>query len=101
MPQELRMTDLNYAKGLLESKGPTEMYDFLASKGYKYATLANGVAKRNSVAGDVSVHYMKSVAEELGRPMSDGDVDKVFYQMAEAYVDVLITKLDKVTGILK
>lgn len=51
MPDLLNNDDMNYAKRLLEESGPTAMYDYLSSKGYEYATLANGVAKGNSLAG--------------------------------------------------
>ena len=100
MPQELKMSDLDYAKGLLASKGPEEMYDYLAAKGYKYATLANGVVKGNSVAGEVAINFMKLTASDLSRAMSDSDVNRVRQQMADAYINVLVDKVDKGTGTL-
>ncbi len=60
MPQELNATDLSHAKNLLTSQGPSGMYDFLASKGYKYPTLANGVARGNSIAGVVGFSRISS-----------------------------------------
>lgn len=42
MPQELSKFELGYARALLESAGPSAMYDYLAAKGYQYAKLANG-----------------------------------------------------------
>jgi subtilisin-like proprotein convertase family protein/Ca2+-binding RTX toxin-like protein len=100
MPQELKMSDLDYAKGLLASKGPEEMYDYLAAKGYKYATLANGVVKGDSVAGEVAINFMKLTASDLNRAMSDSDVNRVRQQMADAYINVLVDKVDKGTGTL-
>lgn len=45
MPQKLSLHDLERAKGLLETVGPAAAYDYLSAKGYRYAVLANGVAK--------------------------------------------------------
>ena len=50
MPQKLSLHDLERAKGLLETVGPAAAYDYLSAKGYRYAVLANGVAKGGSAA---------------------------------------------------
>ncbi len=70
------------------------MYDYLASKGYKYAVLANGVAKGDSVAGEVAINFMKMTASEAGHVMSEDDVNLIRRQMASEYVNTLSGNLD-------
>lgn len=73
---QLNAADLACARELLaahqESKDPSPMYDFLASKGDRYARLANGVAKGDSIAGAMAIHYL--LFGERGRqPQSTDD----------------------------
>ncbi|QAY88989.1 hypothetical protein [Pseudomonas sp. ACM7] len=74
MTQGLTVVELDHAKSLLSSAGPGAMYDYLAAKGYKYAVLANGVAKGDSVAGEVAINFMKMTASDAGHVMSEDDV---------------------------
>ncbi|VVO88756.1 hypothetical protein PS874_02061 [Pseudomonas fluorescens] len=83
--QKLTIVDLDQARSLLDSGGPGAMYDFLSAKGYKYATLANGVAKGNSVAGAVAINYLLQTASELGVSLSPEVVDKIKFDLASAY----------------
>lgn len=52
-------SDLERAAALLDSEGPAAAYDVLAGAGSKYAILANGVAKEDTLAGVSAVSYMK------------------------------------------
>lgn len=79
--------DIKHAKGLLHGEGPAAAYDFLAAKGDRYAVLANGVVKVNSIAGVSALSYMKLVASNSGKPLSDEDVSKIMFSMAEGYLD--------------
>lgn len=79
--------DIEHARVLLKREGPATMYDFLAEKGDRYAVLANGVVKVNSIAGVSALSYMKLVAEKSGKPLSDDDVSKIMFSMAEGYLD--------------
>ncbi len=94
MPQGLTVTDLDHARALLGSAGPGAMYDYLAAKGFKYAVLANGVAKGDSVAGEVAINFMKMTASDAGHAMSDVDVNRIRGQMANEYLNALSAKLD-------
>ena len=85
----LEVADIEEASVALESKGPSAMYDLLAAKGDKYAVLANGVARGDSVAGVAAINYMKMVAADAGRPMSDSDVDAIRVAMARGYLRIL------------
>src|SRR5207253_7030060 len=100
MTQVLTIADLDHARNLLRSQGPSSMYDFLSAKGYKYATLANGVAKGNSVAGEVAINFMKLTAANMGAPMLPESIDAVRFEMAGAYIEKLLDKLRKNNGVL-
>ncbi len=89
----LEVADIEEASVALESKGPSAMYDLLAAKGDKYAVLANGVARGDSVAGVAAINYMKMVAADAGRPMSDSDVDAIRVAMARGYLRILADKV--------
>src|SRR3546814_20107725 len=65
------------------------MYDYLAARGYKYAELANGVAKGNSLAGEAAIGYMKETASDQGRPIAEAEVDAIRRDMAQNYIDSL------------
>ncbi|MHC8301726.1 hypothetical protein [Pseudomonas sp. ZS1P83] len=95
MAKVLTVADLEHARNLLASQGPGPMYDFLSAKGYKYATLANGVAKGNSVAGEVAINFMKLTATKMGAPISPDGVDEIRSQMAAEYINTLLGKLKK------
>lgn len=94
MPQKLSLHDLERAKGLLETVGPAAAYDYLSAKGYRYAVLANGVAKGGSLSGDAAINFMRLTASDSGRTLSDVDVNRIRKDMAIAYIDALKDKLD-------
>ncbi|MGK3118991.1 S8 family serine peptidase [Pseudomonas corrugata] len=89
MAEVLKQADLDYAQSLLGSNGPAAMYDYLAARGYKYAELANGVAKGNSLAGEAAIGYMKETASDQGRPIAEAEVDAIRRDMAQNYIDSL------------
>lgn len=98
MTQELNVTDLDHARSLLKSQGPGAMYDFLSAKGYKYATLANGVAKGNSVAGAVAIDFLKLTASEEGVSLSLENLENIRFQLADEYISTLSQKLKNGTN---
>jgi subtilisin-like proprotein convertase family protein len=81
--------DLLHAKKLFESDGPQAMYDFLETKGLRYATLANGVAKGSTVAGTASINFLKAAASESGVELTDPVMDRVKSGMALKYIETL------------
>jgi len=80
--------DLLSARRLLDEKGLDEMYDYMAGKGDRYAVLASGVAKGNSIAGIAAINFMKKTEDDAGRSMSEADVEKVRLEMGRAYLDL-------------
>lgn len=98
MPQELSRRDLDQARTLLNSSGPSAMYDYLSGKGYTYATLANGVAKGDTLAGIAAINFMRASAAKSGKALTDADMDRVLKQMADSYIDVLEKNFNKNTN---
>lgn len=95
---QLNAADLACARELLaahqESKDPSPMYDFLASKGDRYARLANGVAKGDSIAGAMAIHYLESVAASHNQPMTASQLNNIRYDMAHGYLNTQQKRLD-------
>ncbi len=75
------------------------MYDLLARKGDRYAVLANGVVRGDTIAGVAAINYMKSVAADAGTPMGEAQVDAVRLGMAHAYLSALNANV--VAGVVK
>ncbi len=96
---QLNAADLACARQLLEShqesKDPSPMYDFLIAKGDRYATLANGVARGNSIAGGMAIHYLESVAASHNQPINEGQLNDIRFAMAHGYLDMQQDRLDK------
>ncbi len=82
----LTKEDIAVARKIFESKGVGDMYDYMAMKGDRYAVLANGVAKGNSIAGLAAINFMKRTEADAGRPMSEADVEEVRLEMGKAYL---------------
>lgn len=102
---QLNAADLACARQLLEahkeSKDPGPMYDFLASKGDRYAILANGVAMGDSIAGAMAIHNMESVGGRHNKPVTETDIKHIRYGMAHGYLDTQQKRLDdSPTGII-
>lgn len=102
---QLNAADLAYARQLLEShresKDPGPMYDFLASKGDRYAILANGVARGDSIAGAMAIHNMESVGVRHNKHLTETDIKHIRYDMAHGYLDTQQNRLDEsLTGII-
>lgn len=102
---QLNAADLAYARQLLEahkeSKDPGPMYDFLASKGDRYAILANGVARGDSIAGTMAIHNMESVGGRHNKHLTETDIKNIRYDMAHDYLNTQKKRLgDSPTGII-
>ncbi|CNK03077.1 putative serine protease [Yersinia mollaretii] len=99
---QLNAADLACARQLLEShqasKDPGPMYDFLISKEDRYATLANGVARGNSIAGGMAIHYLESVAASHNQPITEGQLNDIRFAMARGYLDMQQRRLDDSPG---
>lgn len=99
---QLNAADLACARQLLEShkesKDPGPMYDFLISKEDRYATLANGVARGNSIAGGMAIHYLESVAASHNQPITEGQLNDIRFAMAHGYLDMQQIRLDGSVG---
>ncbi|PNM19254.1 S8 family serine peptidase [Yersinia enterocolitica] len=102
---QLNAADLACARQLLEankeSKDPGPMYDFLASKGDRYAILANGVVRGDSIAGAMAIHYLESVAASHNQPITEMRLKHIRYDMAHGYLNTQQKRLDdSPTGII-
>ncbi|AKP34862.1 S8 family serine peptidase [Yersinia aleksiciae] len=99
---QLNTADLKCAREILEShkesKNPGPMYDFLITKGDRYAILANGVVNGNSIAGEIAISYLKSVAGGHNQPITEVQLINIRYDMALGYLDMLQSRLDSRTG---
>lgn len=89
MTQVLGKAQLDEARRLLSNGGPAAMYDYLASRGYKYAVLANGVVKGDSMAGEAALNFMRVTAAQQKKPLTHQQVEQIKYQMALGYVNTL------------
>ncbi|MBK5000958.1 S8 family serine peptidase [Pseudomonas sp. S31] len=87
--------DVKHAREIFQGKGVRAMYDYLAGKGDRYAVLANGVARGNSIAGIAAIDFMKRTEAAAGRPMQEADIEKVRVEMAKAYLGLLDDKVRK------
>ncbi|MFJ4294390.1 hypothetical protein ACIP1U_32220 [Cupriavidus sp. NPDC089707] len=74
---------------------PSQVYSQLEGYGYKYAGWAGGVADANTIAGASALTYMQNTAKELGKSLTDAQITKIKYGMAEGYLDALKTQADK------
>ncbi|MCU1732404.1 MULTISPECIES: proprotein convertase P-domain-containing protein [unclassified Pseudomonas] len=91
---KLTMQDIESARALLHSEGPAAMYDYLAAQGDRYAVLANGVVKVDSIAGVAALSYMKSVAKDAGAPLDDIGISKIMFNMGAGYLDNRIANME-------
>jgi Ca2+-binding RTX toxin-like protein len=98
MANSLNTDQLAHASKLLEAGGPAAMYDYLASEGYRYAILANGVAKGDSLAGDAALTFLKATAREIGKPLSIETVNSIRHDMAAKYLESLFQQADSNYG---
>ena len=63
----LTQNDLAHARDLANQGKLSEMYDFLASHGDRYAVLAKGVVEGNTLYGQAAIEFMKRTAENQGK----------------------------------
>lgn len=73
---------------------PNQVYGVLESYGYKYAGWGDGVAAANTIAGASALTYMQNTAKELGRPLTDKQVENIKLGMAEGYLEALKAQAD-------
>jgi len=92
MSKTLADMDTTEARRLLETCGPAAMYDYMAEFGDKYAILANGVARGNSLTGNAASRNMQAIAKKNGKSLTEEDVDKIRFEMANAYLTVRTDK---------
>nr|WP_261372126.1 hypothetical protein [Yersinia bercovieri] len=99
---QLTATELACAREILEShkqsKDPGPMYNYLASKGDRYAVLANGVVRGDSLAGAMAIYYMERTAADHNKPLTEDQIKDIRFDMAGEYIDVLKNRLDISTG---
>ncbi len=94
-PTQLILTqyDLHCARYLLMNNGNNTIpaYEFLASKGDRFAKLALGVVRQDTISGRAAVIYLKDVAEEYGVSI---DINLIPITVLNNYIDIQQTRLD-------
>ena len=98
MSKTLTLAEIESARRILESSGPKAMYDFFSAKDYKYANLANGVAKGDSLSGAAALNFMQVTASASGSPLSEVQVGNIKREMASEYINALSNKLSSPAG---
>ena len=100
--QEIRMGDLeltrsdvsNAIKILLVTKEPKLMYEYLESKGDRYAKLANSVVKGDSLSGAFALNYLdEAILEHVG-VQDEFIIERIRYDMAIAYAQTLKNRFE-------
>ncbi|WP_265717139.1 serine protease [Providencia rustigianii] len=99
---KLTWTDTSKAlKILVLTKKPELMYEYLASKGDRYAPLANSVVKGDSFSGRFALNYFEEVIIENGHIYNEVKLEKIRFDMAYAYIHTLRNRLqNSVTEII-
>ncbi|HEQ1858761.1 TPA: serine protease [Providencia alcalifaciens] len=83
----LTWTDTSKAlKILMLTKRPELMYEYFASKGDRYALLANSVVKGDSFSGKFALNYLEEVIVENGQICNETKLEKIRFDMAYAYI---------------
>jgi hypothetical protein len=96
MADIISSADLQLLQKKLDEGKIAEFYNFLSARNYAYAGWAGGVAGGNSIAGVAAVEYLKGTAlmgiggREPHSP-SQSQIDAVKTDMAQAYLDNLVT----------
>lgn len=100
--QEIRKGDLkltrsdvsNAIKILYVTKEPKLMYEYLESKGDRYAKLANSVVKGDSLSGAFALNYLdEAILEHIG-VQDEFIIERIRYDMAIAYVQTLKNRFE-------
>jgi hypothetical protein len=81
--------DVVHARELYNAGNYAGMYNHLATRGDRYAILANGVVQGNTFSGVMALEHLENVARDSGLPWSQADVNVVRDRMADAYLDYL------------
>ncbi|MEQ4652792.1 serine protease [Providencia rettgeri] len=98
---ELISTDLsNATRILMVSKRPELMYDYLESKGVRYAKLANSVVKGDSLLGAFAMNHLDEFKLENGKKIENIE-DKIRFKMAERYLVTLYSRFHNEGFIIK
>ncbi len=95
-PTQLILTqyDLHCARYLLMDNGNNTIpaYEFLAIKGDRFAKLALGVVRQDTISGRAAVIYLKDVAEEYGVSI---DINLIPSTVLNNYIKIQQTRLDR------
>jgi len=66
----------------------------MAGFGDKYAVLANGVARGDTLIGKAALRHMEEIANRSGKCLSEEDINKIRFDMAKSYLEVRADKSD-------
>ena len=90
-PISITQDDLKHAQELRNNGQLSEMYDYLASKGDRYAVLAKGVVEGNTVLGAAALEFIEHTAKNQGKTWTEANAQDIAGQMATGYLQTLTT----------
>ncbi|MFP3518085.1 hypothetical protein SB766_18025 [Pseudomonas sp. SIMBA_077] len=94
MEKKLLHSHMFSAELILRETEPGVMYRYMEGHGYRYASLALGVAEGNTLAGVVALSFMKETAKAQGIEINDLKIDAILRSMAGEYVKSLSQQSD-------
>ncbi len=80
---------------LVVTRKPELMYDYLESKGDRYANLANSVVKGDSLLGAFAINHLDGFKLENNKNIPHSTDDEIRFNMAEEYLIMLYKRFDK------
>ena len=90
-PISITQDDLKHAQELRNNGQLSEMYDYLASKGDRYAVLAKGVVEGNTVSDAAALEFMEHTAKNQNKTWTATNAQDIVGQMATGSLQTLTT----------
>nr|ELR5038579.1 hypothetical protein [Providencia stuartii]ELR5081954.1 hypothetical protein [Providencia stuartii] len=98
-PGNLRLTRAEWHRAktiLMVTKEPRLMYEYLISKGDRYARLASGVITGDSFTGAYAVNYLNSEAQANGIELTPQVRSSIEFSMAVGYIDMVGKRFENI-----
>ncbi|AON55136.1 hypothetical protein Hsc_2856 [Herbaspirillum seropedicae] len=95
MPQPINSAQIARLKDLASIGKTSEVYTWLAGKGYQYPLLARGVVNSDTLSGVSALTFMDKQAAKQGHALSSEQEGRIKQDMANAYLDLLAYKAKK------
>ncbi len=79
---------------LVVTRKPELMYDYLESKGDRYANLVNSVVKGDSLLGTFAINHLDGFKLENNKNIPHSTDEEIRFNMAEEYLIMLYKRFD-------